>query len=149
MHTALRMGQNGAMTALRLLLLASLLALASCATKQHSRDLLNVALYDYQSAIRWGNFAGALDFLDPELLERKPVSTLDLQRYEQIQVTGYNVQGSGAPAEGRHQQVVEIRIINRHTQAERVLIDRQDWRYDEEQRRWWLTTGLPDITSAR
>ena len=133
-------------------LLAALLLpllLAACATKQHARDLLQVALYDYHSAIRWGNFAGALDFLDPELLKRKPVSALDLQRYDQIQVTGYSVQGGGAPDQGHHQQVVEIRYINRHTQAERVLIDRQVWRYDAEQRRWWLTTGLPDITRAR
>jgi hypothetical protein len=125
------------------------LLLAACATKQHSRDLLTVSLYDYQSAIRWGNFAGALDFLDPELLKRKPVSALDLERYGQIQVTSYNVQGGGAAVEGQHQQVVEIRFINRHTQTERVLLDRQTWRYDAEQRRWWLTTGLPDITAAR
>ena len=149
MHTALRMGQNGAMTALRLLLLASLLALASCATKQHSRDLLNVALYDYQSAIRWGNFTGALDFLDPEVLSKKPVSPIDLKRYEQIQVTGYTVQGGGSPEEGRHHQVVEVRFINRHTQAEKVILDQQQWRYDAELKRWWLVTGLPDITATR
>jgi hypothetical protein len=147
MHADHRMRQNGAMNAARLLLLASLLVLASCATKQHSRDLLNVALYDYQSAIRWGNFTGALDFLDPQVLAKKPVTAIDLKRYEQIQVTGYTVQGAGSPAEGQHHQVVEIRFINRHTQAERAVLDQQQWRYDAEQRRWWLVTGLPDITA--
>lgn len=135
----------------RFVLLAFLLLplLSGCATQKHSRDLLQVALYDYQSAIRWGNFTGALDFIDPDVLAKKPVSALDLERYGQVQVTGYQVQGSGAPEEGRFQQVVEIRLVNRHTQAERALLDRQSWRYDAEHRRWWLTSGLPDITAAR
>lgn len=144
-----RMRQNGAMNLFRLLLLASLLALGACATQKHSRDLLQIALYDYQGAIRWGNFAGAVDFLDPEVLVKKPLDPLALKRYEQIQVTGYTVQGGGAPSEGTFQQAVEIRFINRHTQAERAILDRQSWRYDEEQRRWWLVSGLPDITAAR
>jgi hypothetical protein len=125
------------------------LLLAACATKQHSRDLLQVALYDYQGAIRWGNFSGALDFIDPETLKKDPVSALELKRYDQIQVTGYTVMGGASPEEGRHQQVVEIRFINRHTQAERSITDQQQWRYDAEARRWWLVSGLPDITAAR
>ena len=136
----------------RLLLLALLLAplvLSGCATKKHSRDLLQIALYDYQGAIRWGNFPGAVDFLDPEVLAKKPLDPLALKRYEQIQVTGYTVQGGGAPSEGTFQQAVEIRFVNRHTQAESAILDRQSWRYDEEQRRWWLVSGLPDITAAR
>lgn len=136
----------------RVLLLALLLAplaLAGCATKKHSRDLLQIALYDYAGAIRWNNFAGAVDFLDPDVLTKKPLDPLALKRYEQIQVTGYTVQGGGAPSEATFEQAVEIRFINRHTQAENAILDRQRWRYDEEQRRWWLVTGLPDITAAR
>jgi hypothetical protein len=145
----------GKMTAVPIrlrLLLASLLAFAAlsgCATQQHSRDLLRESLFQYEGAIRWSRFDAAANFLDPEQLERRPLSALDMQRYEQVQVTGYKVLGSTTPAEGELLQQVEIRVINRHTQTERTLVDAQRWRYDEEQRRWWLTSGLPRLTESR
>jgi hypothetical protein len=44
---------------------------------------------------------------------------------------------------------LEIKLINRHTQAERSILDRQHWRFDAARQRWWLTSGLPDITESR
>ncbi len=131
----------------RIALVAGFLLLAGCATKQHSRDLLHVTLYDYSGAIRWNNFAGAAALLDPKL--EQPVKAIDMKRYEQVQVTGYDVRGSEMPTPETYNQVVEIRLINRHTQAERSIVDKQRWRYDAEARQWWLTSGLPDITEGR
>ena len=49
--------------------------------------------------------------------------------------------------DGSMEQSVEIRLINRNTQAERIVMDTQIWRWNEKAKRWWLTTGLPDFTA--
>ncbi len=59
------------------------------------------------------------------------------------------MQASNSLDDGRLAQTVEIRFVNRHTQAEHSIIDRQIWRWDAKAERWWLTTGLPDITERR
>jgi len=129
----------------RLALLAAVLLLAGCATQTHTRDLLTVTLYDYSGAIRWNRVDVATGWLDPEV-KSIAVKPLDLQRFEQVQITGYDVKGSEWLAEHRYAQVVEVRLVNKHTQAERSIVDRQVWRFDPENRRWLLTTGLPDIS---
>jgi hypothetical protein len=133
----------------RVLLAAALLLLAACATERGAKNLMQAALYDYSAAIRWNDFAGAATFLDPQSLADHPISAVDMKRYEQIQVTGYYVKGSEQTSEGELRQVVEIRLVNRHTQAERSVLDRQRWRFDATQQRWLLTSGLPDITEPR
>jgi hypothetical protein len=49
--------------------------------------------------------------------------------------------------DGSMEQIVEIRLINRNTQAERIVTDVQIWRWDEKAKRWWLTTGLPSFAA--
>jgi hypothetical protein len=44
-------------------------------------------------------------------------------------------------------QIVEIGLVNINTQAARSIIDKQLWRYDAKANRWWLVSGLPDITA--
>jgi len=44
-------------------------------------------------------------------------------------------------------QVVEIKMFNSHQGLERTIIDEQEWRYDEERKRWLLHSGLPDPTN--
>lgn len=112
------------------------------AAKRSPRD---EALYTYVSAVRWSDFTAALTFVDPEVLKANPVSELDLERYRQFQVSGYQVKGGGQPTEDTYEQVVEIRMVNRHTQVERIITDRQRWRWDGEANRWWLVSGLPDL----
>jgi hypothetical protein len=43
-------------------------------------------------------------------------------------------------------QVVEIKMFNSHQAVERTIIDEQEWRYDEERKRWLLHSDLPDPT---
>jgi hypothetical protein len=133
----------------RLVLFIAVLGLAACASQRSARDQLQTTLYDYSGAVRWNRFDVAVGFLDPEQLQKKPISALEMQRYEQIQVTGYYVKGSEQPSEHELLQLVELRYVNRHTQAEHTLLDRQRWRFDESTRRWWLSSGLPNLTQAR
>ena len=124
-----------------------LLALAACGSMNTKRSPRDAMLYQYVSAIRWSDFDRAVGFIDPKVLEAEPLDPIELERLKQFQVAGYDVRTSTEPAELEYEQVVEIRLVNRHTQAEKVIVDRQHWRWDPEAKRWWLTSGLPDVTA--
>ncbi|MFC5742651.1 hypothetical protein [Dyella tabacisoli] len=129
-----------------LLLLCTTL-LAGCATAQRSESLTST-LGAYASTVRWGDFQNALQFVDPEVRKKHPPSALDMARYEQLRVTGYDDGKGPVPgAENEARQIVQISLVNLNTQAERTVIDKQLWRYDPEKKCWWLMSGLPNITS--
>ena len=131
-----------------LLVTALLLLLAAC-SKGTKDSALDETLRAYGSHVRWGEFEMALGFIDPKVLETRPVSDTDMERYRQIRMAGYREISRDVTADGRISQVVEIEFTNIHTQSIGSIVDRQLWRYDGEAKRWWLTTGLPDITAAR
>lgn len=122
------------------------LALAGCATQKRS-DTLTTTLTAYASAVRWGDFPTALAFVDPKVRQEHPLSALDMARFSQVRVTGYD-EGKGPIPTGpdQVQQIVHLSLINNNTQTERSVVDRQTWRYDASEKRWWLESGLPDIT---
>lgn len=107
-----------------------------------------VTLHDYAGTIHWNEFDKAAEFLDPEWRMAHPLSALDMARYKQIQITGYDVRSSSIGPDGSYDQVVEIRLINVNTQVERALTDHQHWRWDPTVKHWWLASGLPDITAT-
>ena len=129
-----------------LIVVAAVVLLAGCATAQR-KDALTSTLNTYAATLRWGSFQSALKFVDPKVLQMNPPTSLDMARYQQVRVSDYD-EGAGPSvvAENEVQQVVQLHLINIHTQSERTVIDRQTWRYDAEKKRWWLTSGLPDIT---
>lgn len=135
----------------RLLVLVALLTLllAGCATNQRS-DALTKTLNAYAGVVRWGDFGSALQFIDPKLRAQKAPSQLEMGRFDQYRVTGYD-DGQGAVPSGENEvrQVVAISMVNNNTQAERTVIDRQTWRYDPAAKQWWLVTGLPDLAAAQ
>lgn len=121
------------------------LSLAGCATDQRN-DALTTTLNAYASAMRWGDFNTALQFVDPKVREAHPLSSLEMARYQQYKVSGYD-EGKGPTPNGKFEvaQVVQINLVNVNTQAERTVTDHQTWRYDEASKHWWLESGLPDI----
>jgi len=127
-------------------LLISLCLLAGCATPSSKSDQLNSTLESYAATIRWGNFENATAFVDPDTLKDHPLTGIDLQRYQQVRVTGYTAQPPHPIGDNEIGQMVEISLVNNNTQAARSVLDRQRWRYDEKRKRWLLVTGLPDIT---
>ena len=132
---------------LRLVLLGFLTcALAACSTPGTQADLLETTLQSYAATIRWGNFEDALGFVDPETLKEHPVTKLDLDRYLQVRVAQYLEQPLRHTGKDEVRQTVEITVSNNNTQTVRSFLDRQVWRYDEKLKRYWLVTGLPDIT---
>ena len=102
---------------------------------------------DYAVAVRWNEFDKAIAFVDPQLREAQALTDLERERYKLFQVTGYEVKDRQVQANGDILQVVEIRVVNRDTQIERVITDRQAWRLDAEAKRYWLVSGLPDFSA--
>lgn len=130
------------------ILLSSMLLLAGCATDKRS-DTLNRTMIEYANAVRWNGFEAAEQFVDPKVRAAHPLTALDHERFKQIQVSGYD-DGDGPVAAGPNEvrQVVQISLTNVHTQNVRTVVDHQLWRYDAEKNRWWLESGLPDITQS-
>ncbi len=129
----------------RLFALLAALSLSGCATNQRS-DVLTLSLNAYASAIRWGDIDGAVALMDPKLRAAHPVSKEYQERFKQLHVSEYD-EGNGPLPAGKDEvtQTVHISLVDNATQTERSIIDRQVWRYDAEQKHWWLTTGLPDL----
>jgi len=130
-----------------LLLLAASAALLLAGCAQNTRnDSLVATLSAYGSAVRWNGLQSALQFVDPKVLKAHPPTDFDLARYRQVRVSDYD-DGAGPVPQGDDevQQTVRISFINIHTQVERSIVAHQVWRYDEKAKRWWLTSGLPDL----
>lgn len=138
------------MRLLQFLLLACVLALGACASGSSARDALERAQYAWSGAIRWGDFAGARNLVDPEVRAARPLSEMEMARYEQVQVSSYRSTGASTDLDaGLAAREVRIGVINRHTMAEREVAYREQWRWDEQAGTWWLTSDLPDLWSGR
>ncbi|TBR13991.1 MAG: hypothetical protein EPO46_01650 [Lysobacter sp.] len=134
------------------LLLSALLVLllAGCATGGQSGDALQQAQYDWSAAIRWGDFEGAANLVDPDVRAKHASTAVELERYKQVQISSYRDLGSSSDAKaGTARRDIEIGVINRHTLAERIVRYRETWRWDAGARRWWVTSGLPDLWAGQ
>lgn len=138
--------RNAIGTMLVAVVLAVVLALAGCASGATRMNALESAQYAYSAAIRWGDFEGAWNLLDPELRKREPMTALEFERYKQVKVSRYEVLGSqGSVEEQQARQEVQIDVINEHTQIQRSIRYTEQWRYDPVAKAWWVTSGLPDF----
>jgi hypothetical protein len=133
----------------RWLLVALLGALlAGCATNQRQTTALEEAQYAWSAAIRWGDFEGAWNMLDPETRKAHPLTDLELSRYKQIQVSAYHDLGAQVLTD-RARREVEIGVVNRNTMAERSMRYTEEWRFDATTKTWWVTSGLPDFWAGQ
>jgi len=130
---------------LRCLLACCLVVLAGCPKSASKGSALDETQYAYSAAIRWGDFEGAYNLVDPKVREEHPLTDVDFSRYKQVQISGYRDLGGSPLASGEVTREIEIGVINRNTLAERTVRYRERWRYDEEAKTWWLTSGLPDL----
>lgn len=128
-----------------LALLACALLLPGCASTGKG-EALQRAQYAWSAAIRWGDFEGAWNLVDPAYRDGNPLTDVALERYAQVQVSHYRELGAPPPsADGSVARDIDIGVINRHTMAERGLRYRESWRWDEAAGTWWNTAGLPDF----
>ncbi|PKM10263.1 MAG: hypothetical protein CVV15_06790 [Gammaproteobacteria bacterium HGW-Gammaproteobacteria-5] len=132
-----------------LLLIIAVLGVTGCASESKKSKSLDATLYAYAGAVRWGEFERAWEMVDPQVRKEHPLSDLEWSRFAQVQITGYKVQASGPTADGDIEQYVQIGVVSRLSQAERVITTKESWRWDDEAKRWWLVSGFPDISVSR
>ncbi len=126
---------------------AVLLAVLAPATAQNrmQRGRLQQVQDAYAAAVRWGEFEDAWQAVDPDYRAGHPMTELEFERYRQVQISGYRDLASSVGPDGAVERSIELRVINKHTMAERTLRYRERWRWDPQAKRWWLAVGLPDL----
>lgn len=128
-----------------LLLALMVVAPAGAVGKRKKGSQLEAMQLAYATAIRWGEFEEAWQLVDPAYRDAHPMTELAFERYQQVQISGYTDKNSSVSDDGNVLRNVELRVINKHTMAERSLRYREEWRWDPEAKRWWLVVGLPDL----
>jgi len=131
-----------------LLVLLAAGLLSGCASTGKQRNALERAQYAWSAAVRWNDFEGAWQMVDPEYRIAKPLSELDFTRYDQVQVTGYRDLGAQAGPETATREI-QISVVNRHTMAERSVRYTESWRWDAAAGTWWISNGLPDFWAGQ
>ena len=130
-----------------LLFSLAILTLVACTSNQADKSR-GEAFKQYETIIRWSQWDAAADFISLEYQEEHPITRLEMDRLRLFKVTAYTLRSAGVFDEGMSAtQVVEIKMFNSHQGLERTIIDEQEWRYDEERKRWLLHSGLPDPTN--
>ena len=129
-----------------LILVLTVITLTGCPSNQVDKSR-GETFKQYETIIRWSQWDAALDFIAPQYLAEHPVSRLDMDRLRLFRVTTYTIRSTDIFDEGRTvRQVVEIKMFNANQAVERTIIDEQEWRYNEDAKRWLLHSGLPDPT---
>lgn len=124
--------------------LLAMLVLSGCGDGNRMSELDRMQ-YAYSAAVRWGDFEGAWNLVDPQYREANPMTDLEFKRYEQIRISGYRELGAQAFPDDTAAREIEIGVINRHNMQERTLRYSEQWRYDPESEQWWVSGGLPDL----
>ncbi|WDS34856.1 hypothetical protein [Pseudoxanthomonas sp.] len=132
------------MTLAVLLLVSSALPAQAASNRAKQRKLTDTQTL-FTKAMRWGEFEQAWSVVDPKARESRGLTGLELSRYKQVEVTGYSEIGSMSEPDDIVVRVIEMRVVNRNTMAERTLRVRERWRWDEADGQWWLQDGLPDL----
>ncbi|RBD13253.1 hypothetical protein BRM79_09200 [Xanthomonas oryzae pv. oryzae] len=127
-----------------MLWLALLSGVANAGSRAQARTL-ETTQAAYTAAVRWNDFDTAQGFVEPAYAQAHPLSDLERSRYEQIQISGYRELRVSEDPNGDLRREVELRVINRNTQAERLVRGIEIWRWNPKQKRWWLASGLPDL----
>ncbi len=120
--------------------------LSNCASTD-AKTRLDDNLFAYSQAIRWSDYVKAANFIHPD--DRPTAQQLEFQlaRLQNVKIVGYRELQRQPSSDGEWaRQTVELRLLNRHTMGERIMYDEQRWRFDPEANRWWLVSGLPDLT---
>lgn len=132
------------------LLLFLLLLLAGPAGAASPARALPPAQDAWAAAIRWNNFDGATNLIDPALRAAQTPGPLESERYRQVQISSYRDVGASVDAKaGQAVRDIEIGVVNRHTQVERTVRYREVWRWDAKAKTWWITSGLPDLWAGK
>ncbi|HET7223742.1 MAG TPA: hypothetical protein VFI81_11130 [Rhodanobacteraceae bacterium] len=125
---------------------AALLLLAGCATVQNRNNLRDDTLEGYATALRWGDFQSAWNFVDPVVRAAHPLTAQQKALYNTVRVAEYDASGPMATGSDTIEQTATIGLIVKSSQRVYSVVDRQTWHWDAKAKHWWLESGLPEIS---
>jgi hypothetical protein len=129
-----------------LLALALLALVAGCGSapsigRQGRQNTLDASVETYRKVIRWGYYDEALKYLRTQ--DGTPPAA-DLDRAARYRVTAYDVRETLLSDTGREARVVAV--ID-YYEIDRGLVqtlrDEQYWWFSDDEKRWYLSSGLP------
>jgi hypothetical protein len=128
-----------------LLSILCIFLLASCGGKSTKKRNLDDTLYKYASLVRWSNYDAAAAFLKPGDDTIRPTS-FELEKLKQYKVSRYDESPIRPGAESNTiLQDVKIQLYNIHTNKEKQISNQQVWEYDDDNKQWYLKSGIPKI----
>lgn len=131
------------------LIFLAVLMLAACTSNPVEKSK-GETFKQYETIIRWSQWDAAADFVSLEYQAEHPITRLEMDRLRLFRVTSYTLRSAATLDEGMTaKQIVEIKMFNTQQAVERTIIDEQEWRYNEERKRWLLHSGLPDPTKRQ
>lgn len=134
---------------LRTIIMFGLAGLLLACPQTREKKRLAETLKQYETIIRWAQWDAAVDFISAEYQQEHPITRLEMDRLRLFRVTRYRLRSSTPVDEGMGLlQVVELHIFNKNQVRERIIIDEQYWKYNEQRDRWLLHSGLPDPTQT-
>ncbi len=134
----------------RIVVAGLLFVLAGCAgAPSRQMSALDKAQYAWSAAIRWGDIDGAWQQVDPAYRVKHPLGDTQLERYKQLQVTGYTVTNAITTGPADVERTVDIDLANRNTMEVRSATWHESWHYDATSKTWWITNGLPDFWAGQ
>lgn len=123
------------------IVLLTLMLLSACGTAMQAQlDRYETTALAYQRAIRWSDFPTAWNIA----LEPGTVAAPDFTRLKDFRVTSYEAGPQQADEKAATiVQMVEIRYVNVSQMVEKVIVDKQTWRYSDKDQRWYLKSPFP------
>jgi len=120
-------------------ILLTLLFITSCAMVD-PMEALGYTWREYERTIRWDDISGAIHYLKEDA-----VTTAKFPKnIKNLKVTGYDVIRESVDSDQMiaHQDV-KIRFYNVNDFVEKSFVDKQEWKYDDKNKRWFLSSELP------
>ena len=104
--------------------------------------LLEDTSFLYEQALSAGKYRAAYRYIKTNTHAHEP----DFRSLDAIKISSYELIDKTSERNAKIAQLtIRIRYFHSHFLIEKTLIDVQQWEYDTDEERWWLTTGLPNF----
>ena len=126
-----------------------ILIIAGCASMSNQQKLssLDESTRNYGNAIRWSYFELADNFRKEQ--DRSTQAT-DFTVLKKIRITSYEVLSRNMPDNNiQAVQTVEIKFYYLSDMLEKTIIDKQEWQYDIDDKKWYLNSNLPHFDQLK
>src|SRR3546814_17955112 len=125
------------------LAMAVVLLAAGCASMGSKDDKLHEAQYAWSAAIRWGDFEGAWNLVEPEYRKANPMTPVEFERYKHVGISRYHDMGEQVLTDADVAREIALGVLNKPTLTERGRRNPTPRPHHEKAKAWWQRRGHP------